>query len=121
VGLRRQTREQLVDGAVGMAVDYLIEHVGEIGIGPKRTRLDPGACRDKRDHTAGTEGKACRARRSCQRRRGVAHLQTSQDHAQKKTTHASEQNRPDILTRRWAGYDSQLDLDSERLVCIDEI
>jgi transposase len=42
------------------------------------------------------------------------------DHAQKKSAHAAEQDRPDILTRRWAWFDAQPDLDPERLVFIDE-
>jgi hypothetical protein len=42
------------------------------------------------------------------------------DHAQKKTAHATEQDRPDILKRRKAWFDGQLDLDPTRLVFIDE-
>src|SRR3954470_9346428 len=40
------------------------------------------------------------------------------DHAQKKTAHAAEQERPgpDILRRRQEGFDEQLDLDPARLV-----
>jgi hypothetical protein len=38
----------------------------------------------------------------------------------KKTAHASEQERPDVLKRRQAWFDGQLDLDPERLVFIDE-
>ena len=38
----------------------------------------------------------------------------------KKTAHAAEQNRPDILKRREAWFDGQLDLDPTRLVFIDE-
>jgi hypothetical protein len=34
--------------------------------------------------------------------------------------HAQEQDRPDILSRRHAWFDGQLDLDPERLVFIDE-
>ncbi len=40
--------------------------------------------------------------------------------AEKKTAHAAEQDRPDILRRRENWFDSQLDLDPERLVFIDE-
>ena len=40
--------------------------------------------------------------------------------AQKKTAHASEQDRPDVLKRRQAWFDGQLDLDPERLVFVDE-
>lgn len=39
---------------------------------------------------------------------------------QKKTAHASEQDRADIKERREAWFDSQLDLDPEKLVFIDE-
>jgi transposase len=38
----------------------------------------------------------------------------------KKTAHASEQDRPDVLTRRQDWFEGQLDLDPERLVFIDE-
>lgn len=40
--------------------------------------------------------------------------------AQKKTGHAAEQNRPDVLTRRRAWFAGQLDLDPDRLVFVDE-
>jgi transposase len=39
---------------------------------------------------------------------------------EKKTAHASEQDRPDVLKRREAWFDGQLDLDPEKLVFIDE-
>ncbi|WP_185927946.1 transposase, partial [Pseudorhizobium endolithicum] len=38
----------------------------------------------------------------------------------KKTAHASEQQRPDVLRRRIAWFDGQIDLDPERLIFIDE-
>ena len=38
----------------------------------------------------------------------------------KKSAHAAEQDRPDILARRRAWFDGQLDLDPERLIFIDE-
>ncbi|WP_159992489.1 IS630 family transposase [Roseomonas sp. 18066] len=38
----------------------------------------------------------------------------------KKSAHAAEQDRPDVLSQRWAWFDSQLDLDPDRLVFIDE-
>jgi len=50
----------------------------------------------------------------------VAVLRPSPDHAQKKSAHADEQSRPDVLIRRQAWFDGQLDLDPERLVFIDE-
>jgi len=39
---------------------------------------------------------------------------------EKKTAHAAEQDRPDILTRRQEWFDTQPDLDPARLVFIDE-
>jgi transposase len=39
---------------------------------------------------------------------------------EKKTAHAAEQDRPDILKRRWAWFDGQPNLDPDRLVFIDE-
>lgn len=42
------------------------------------------------------------------------------DHAQKKSAHASEQDRPNILKRRQDWVEGQPDLDPERLVFIDE-
>jgi transposase len=38
---------------------------------------------------------------------------------EKKTAHAVEQDRPDILKRRWAWFEGQPDLDPDRLVFID--
>ena len=39
---------------------------------------------------------------------------------EKKSAHAAEQDRPDVLRRRWAWFESQLDLDPAKLVFIDE-
>jgi transposase len=50
----------------------------------------------------------------------VAVLQAPRHHAQKKTAHAAEQDRPDIVKRRREWFEGQLDLDPERLVFIDE-
>ena len=47
-------------------------------------------------------------------------LRAAWDHAQKKTAHATEQDRPDILKRREEWFDGQLDLDPGQLVFIDE-
>jgi hypothetical protein len=38
----------------------------------------------------------------------------------KKTAHAAEQDRPDILKRRWDWFEDQPDLEPDRLVFIDE-
>jgi transposase len=50
----------------------------------------------------------------------MAFLRPAWDHTQKKTAHASEQDRPDVLRQRKAWFDGQIDLDPERLVFIDE-
>jgi transposase len=50
----------------------------------------------------------------------VAVLRAPWDHAQKRTGHATEQDRPDVLKRREAWFEGQFDLDPERLVFIDE-
>lgn len=47
-------------------------------------------------------------------------LRAARDHREKKTAHASEQDRPDVLKRRETWFESQLDLDPARLVFIDE-
>ena len=73
-----------------------------------------------RHHPAGAEGAAGAVWRAVERRRALALLQASQADAQKKTEHASEQDRPDVLRRREDWFESQLDLDPERLVFIDE-
>nr|WP_152982812.1 IS630 family transposase [Acidiphilium sp. JA12-A1] len=38
----------------------------------------------------------------------------------KKTAHAAEQERPDVLSRRWAWFEGQEDLDPDRLIFVDE-
>ena len=50
----------------------------------------------------------------------MAVLSATWNHAQKKTGHAVEQDRPDVLKKRLDWFDGQLDLDPERLVFIDE-
>ena len=45
-------------------------------------------------------------------KRGLTHT--------KKTGHASEQQRPDVLARRRLWFDGQMELDPERLIFIDE-
>jgi len=47
-------------------------------------------------------------------------LQASRHHAQKRTAHATQQDRPDIVKRRQAWFAGQLDLDPERRVFVDE-
>lgn len=50
----------------------------------------------------------------------MALLHATADHAEKKSAHAAEQQRPDILTRRWEWFAGQLGLDPDRLMFIDE-
>ena len=50
----------------------------------------------------------------------MALLQPARLHAEKKTAHAAEQDRPDILSRREAWFEGQIDLDPQRLVFVDE-
>ena len=45
---------------------------------------------------------------------------SARHHVQKKTAHASEQQRADVLRRRRAWFEGQLDLDPARLIFIDE-
>jgi hypothetical protein len=50
----------------------------------------------------------------------VALLRSPRHHAQKKTGHATEQDRPDVLKRHEEWFEGQLDLDPDKLVFIDE-
>jgi transposase len=50
----------------------------------------------------------------------VAVLRPAPPHAQKKTAHAAEQDRPDILTRRQAWFDAQRELAAASLIFLDE-
>ena len=50
----------------------------------------------------------------------MALLPPARPHAQKKSAHAAEQDRPDIERARKAWFDGQLDLDPDRLIFIDE-
>jgi transposase len=50
----------------------------------------------------------------------VAVLRAPPHHAQKKTAHAAEQDRADVLMRRQVWFDGQMDLDPDRLVFLDE-
>ena len=50
----------------------------------------------------------------------MALFRPTRHHAQKKTAHAAEQDRPDVLKRREAWFEGQLELDPARLVFIDE-
>jgi transposase len=52
--------------------------------------------------------------------RPVALLPAAWDHAEKKTGHAVEQDRPDVLKKRRDWFEAQPELDPQRLVFIDE-
>src|SRR5690606_8557051 len=52
--------------------------------------------------------------------RPLALLSPPRRHAEKKTGHAVEQDRPDVLRKRRAWFEAQPDLDPGRLVFIDE-
>jgi transposase len=50
----------------------------------------------------------------------LVELRPPEDHREKKSAHAAEQDRPDILKQRQAWFEGQPDLDPSRLVFIDE-
>jgi transposase len=50
----------------------------------------------------------------------LAFLRSPEDHLEKKTAHAAEQSRPDVLKKRQAWFEAQPCLEPERLVFIDE-
>lgn len=53
-------------------------------------------------------------------RHAVAVLRAPPADAQKKTAHAAEQDRPDVLRHRWAWFEDQIELEPDRLVFVDE-
>src|SRR4051794_37194434 len=65
-------------------------------------------------------GQKAQQKQRCSSSKPANTVQVGPDHAQKKTAHAAEQDRPDIRKRRAAWFEGQLDLDPERLVFIDE-
>ncbi len=84
-------------------------------------RPDPRPRRRNAGHHADRVAGAARRTRGRRRpRHAVAVLRSASDHRQKKTAHAAEQDRPDILKRREEWFDGQIDLDPNRLVFIDE-
>src|SRR5512137_3142338 len=50
----------------------------------------------------------------------MALLRSARRHVQKKSAHATEQQRPDVLKRRADWFEGQPDLDPTKLVFIDE-
>src|SRR4030095_12492495 len=87
----------------------------------RRARLAADALgRAARRHAAGAPGRAGRARDRGELLRGLALLRARRHQLQKKSLHASEQDRPDVARRRaqWKRYQGRLD--PARLVVIDE-
>ena len=78
------------------------------------------AAGDARSHHRGAAWRLARSRPGLRLRHHPALLRAPPDHAQKKTAHAAEQDRPDVLKQRQAWFENQLDLDPHRLVFIDE-
>src|SRR5690606_38890008 len=79
----------------------------------------PGGAAARR-HAGRDPGRARRGRCAGGHRHAVAGLPAAPHHAQKKTAHATEQGRADVLRRRWAWFKGQPDLDPDRLVFVDE-
>ena len=71
---------------------------------------------DRRDATAACRG----ARHQGERGHHLVLPRPLRPDVQKKSAHAAEQNRPDILKRREAWFEDQLELDPGKLVFIDE-
>ena len=90
-------------------------------LGPHRSACaaDPGAGgAHARSHARGAPGGPGRVGVTI----GTASLWRLLDRrrlTRKKTAHAAEQDRPDVLTRRWDWFEGQLDLAPERLVFVD--
>src|SRR5215213_9369527 len=87
---------------------------GALG-GDRRARgTDPGTGgAHARPHARGTPGGPGRVRGRRRQDKPVASAQPAPADAQKKTAHAAEQSRPDVLTRRWAWFEGQPDLEPE--------
>ena len=66
------------------------------------------------------DGAVARAGRPGRGQHALALLRPPPDHAEKKTAHAAEQERPDVKARRLAWFEAQPELDPARLVFIDE-
>ncbi len=90
---------------------------GDRSAGRRYPRSD---CDAARQHIGGVEDNARGGWACLQHLRVVALLPTPEDHAQKKTTYAAEQERPDILKRREEWFGGRIYLDPDKLVFIDE-
>jgi transposase len=73
-----------------------------------------------RHDTCRTQGKAERARHKRRDRNALALLPASPHHAEKKITHASEQQRADVKSAREAWFERQPGFNPAKLIFIDE-
>ncbi len=86
-------------------------------------RMQPSSRRRSKRRTTSRWSSCRRCSPSAVRRSGSARCggsSTGTGSRAKKTAHATEQDRPDVLKRREEWFDGQLDLDPEQLVFIDE-
>jgi hypothetical protein len=91
-------------------------------VGPHRSRsgLPPWQGRDAGHPARRASGEAAGARRQRRHRDALAFLRPAAHHVQKKTAHATEQQRCDVKAAREVWFEGQLDLDPTRLIFIDE-
>jgi transposase len=113
-GLSRRAAAARGDPEAAGRRSALGEDRGICAADPGHDGEDPGC------HVGRASRGAGRARHRRWRRHAVALLRASADHAKKKTAHACEQDRPDVLTQREAWFEGQPDLDPQKLVFIDE-
>ena len=130
-GAAKQPRGRAVDGdQVGRCLAAERELSGRggkaaTGVRSASRRMrhgDPRADRGDAGHDAGgdRDPSGGRARAAGLAEHGVALLPPPRHHVQKKTAHASEQQRPDVMRRRQAWFEAQPGLDPDRLVFVDE-
>ena len=130
---RRQAAAHFKVGA-SSAIRWVAQSLATGDVTPKRQggdrrsmaieaegRFHPFPARTPRRRHAGRDAwRLARGRPFVQHLGAVALLRPKRDHAKKKSAHAAEQERPDILKRRREWFECQLDLDPEKLVFIDE-
>jgi transposase/transposase-like protein len=133
-GLSRNAAAKRFDVSIASAVRWVkrYDHGGDFAqafgrrspLRPHRSaaRLSAGPDPPHAGHYAFRDKRAPdrKLRRAVLGLRALALLRPSQDHIQKKTAHAKEQERADVLKQRREWFASQLDLDPEKLVFVDE-
>src|SRR4051794_29030354 len=103
-------------------------HVAPKPLGGSALASDRGSCRSDpvalrgaaRPLSARATDRPGRARRLRGSKQPLALLQAPRHLAKKSTSHAAEQERPDVRAAREVWFEGQLDLDPDRLVFIDE-